>query len=495
MNSNIMSFRFLIKLILGTGSVALCIFISIVLYLILYGTFIPYDSAYVISLIVSSIIASTLLWFIDKDDPKPDGTSNFGTQLRLDTEWRDISKPGGFPEILRVRPVVLEAVVLSRMEEHATAIDQALHTIKELLKQLENKSPIPNQSSENKHQEHQYLEKGIYRFFYEIQRILKILQPILNADEKQMPNLWGSEQDNDKTIEGFQDRFLTVMFAIPSFLGTDETFSYLEEATLRPIIANSLANILNSRSHLFDSFGVFSHRITRLPHDEETAELYNTIYYLASLSEMLNVLAYSRAELRIPHRFNLIDSLYSIMIAVFLFECAGGNENQFNMHRTRVTQYLDTLGWILYRSRRELRLFGDSFIDTRDNPEKEKLVLEASMKILLRALQYNPGKAIVEYHLVRIYLSQINALWQASDGNIVKRKEIQHFNECLTEALQHWRNAKALDVHNRLSTQLAWIHKRLNEYQTVWSARRIKAIGSSDHDNDSTLFRRNKASD
>src|SRR5690606_29871059 len=98
-------------------------------------------------------------------------------------------------------------------------------------------------------------------------------------------------------------------------------------------------------------FGIFEHRLTRLPKDKQENDVYNAVHLLTSIGDMLNAIVYSRSQLDITHEYNLIDMLNALLIITFLYFSAGGYDNQFNIYTERMSQYLDTLGWLLYRKR------------------------------------------------------------------------------------------------------------------------------------------------
>ncbi len=355
-----------------------------------------------------------------------------------------------YPITLHIRARLLETVALSRTNNHSASIITALEnlsTLKGHMKSIALPSKLPdNHVSEN----------CIAMAAFELSQIFDILKLSETETMKKEPTDSWEIEDYCSIIEEMYIKFKK------EALSDKREKYFLAEQDLQSVFAPSLKVSHHiSFDAIYGKFGLFSHRLTRLPKNKSEKLVYDAVICVLGICDMLNLIVYGRIEKRTPNKFNLLDALLAIALIQLLYHQAGGSKNLYNPYRYRVAQYLDTLAWLVYVHRKDLDVFGvDKEFFTEEIDESS--LLNISKELMLQALRYNPNKAVIEYHIVHILTSQIDIVWQTSE---TKQDAMNISENYLDEAYHRLKNAQNLDTANWLSSPIAKMYKTLNTYQ------------------------------
>jgi tetratricopeptide (TPR) repeat protein len=224
-------------------------------------------------------------------------------------------------------------------------------------------------------------------------------------------------------------------------------------------------------------------------------------FQLSQIAELCNVLAYNRAEEGQHLRHAYTDSATAVIIIQYLHQCAPVNSRQRDAFAKKLAQFHDTFGWVRFRAftrfsataaplgRDEKRLYLElqsliggnhipGIMDKRWGPGAGIDVhdLIKAEQFMRRGIRYEQRRAILHYHLARIYLQWVELIWQMNSMAIAHRdtnqpKLFRYINVYLELAFRSWRTAQECDRFGRLHMKLAWLYNRLTEYRKAWSSR------------------------
>ena len=124
-------------------------------------------------------------------------------------------------------------------------------------------------------------------------------------------------------------------------------------------------------------------------------------------------------------------------------------------YEKRLANYIDTLAWNLFRN---------------GQPSK----LEKSLHLLKDiALHFDPGLAVIYYHLARICVGQLELVWQGLENpHRNNRKVAAHtaakIRILLRDAYLYWQHAQGLDKNHSLLARLRLVGVRIELYRERW---------------------------
>lgn len=205
-------------------------------------------------------------------------------------------------------------------------------------------------------------------------------------------------------------------------------------------------------------------------------------YTLTQVAELLNANAYSRAETGLGLDLAQFDSAVAVVITMFQLRAIQGRDVLRSQLQRKLAQYIDTYSWTRYRAVMRLaeKISSESDQPLPSHHRTDNFLIEASMRhtnelldqverALRAALQYDGKRAIIHYHLARVYLSRVEITWQHFPQIANDMSHFQHYSQyldrCLTQALREWRIARELDLHGRLHAKLNWLYNRINRYK------------------------------
>ena len=206
---------------------------------------------------------------------------------------------------------------------------------------------------------------------------------------------------------------------------------------------------------------------------------------LSLFAELCNSLAYNRIETGLlTERYAFVDSGCTLVTMSFLVEASDRDTSYHREFCEKLAQYCDTYGWLHYRnaftSYQEKISSQDN--EKRDLPspiERTDASLFKSEEFLKQGVRYDPKRAIIHYHLSRLYFIRVELIWQSDPGAISRDMigiSAQFIDEHLNNSLREWRNARQFDRFGRLHSRLSLLHNRINRYKKVWDKRQLMGI-------------------
>jgi hypothetical protein len=180
---------------------------------------------------------------------------------------------------------------------------------------------------------------------------------------------------------------------------------------------------------------------------------------LVQYCETRNNQAYNRAELNVEHSaaIQAVNVSINLMRQVLKQVPLG----QRLPYQERLAQYYDTRAWLNYRS-------GN--------------LTEAKQDLVEQALPLSGGAAVIDYHLARIHLLEVERVWQnltLDQRRAVPKASAARINRSLRAAFQHWRNAQELDKSKRLYLDLRLLRRRIDQYRANWD--KIQSASFAQH--------------
>jgi hypothetical protein len=100
-------------------------------------------------------------------------------------------------------------------------------------------------------------------------------------------------------------------------------------------------------------------------------------------------------------------------------------------------------------------------------------------QFLKEGVRFDQNRAIIHYHLARVYLTYVEMIWQENAQNILLPNvggQASEIDIYINDAFRHWRSAKDQDTFDRLHKELTWIHSRISSYKVAWESRKYRGI-------------------
>ena len=402
----------------------------------------------------------------------------------------------------RNAPGIVECVITTRRNQFAKAMENA--------KAIAHKYTIrTNESYINALEE----EEELRRYFDEAldcldsipqndQRVRKRLEEALRVIDLRRKAISIEYPLTDLIFQAIKKQVGSNAFKFPQIFEYSQSNGYIEllEVMARraryALCADEMAELLtHSRANYTDSsadllVGEFFHIMQAHIFLFLAKQGRNVILQIA---EICNVLAYSRAEIGgLDLDFAVTDSLTATAIMTYVTSYTDRANSSYLYHREKQAQFCDTLGWVYFRyAMRPM----DATRESVPNPTdlfKRKITLRitrADLKVweqlkraedvLREGIRYSQQRAIIHYHLARLYLTRIEIIWQANPKDILETEiglKGQSLDLYLSEAFNHWRNASQSDTFGRLHTHLVTLYSELNLLREAWEKREIKAI-------------------
>lgn len=226
---------------------------------------------------------------------------------------------------------------------------------------------------------------------------------------------------------------------------------------------------------------------------------------LSQLAELCNVMAYSRAQtgLHLQHAF--LDSACAVVINGYLMHSYTKNSRPRIALADKQAQFCDTFGWVRFRHAMKIDypLFQQNGEQHLFNEEtKDKLALNSKSHATInkraphdidtlniaeeffrKGVRYDQERAIIYYHLARVYLAKLEMLWQKNSliiQDVPEEYLFSYIDAYLVQVLQQHRFAKNYDKFGRLHTQLAWVYNIIMSYKRAWENRKYRGFAGDD---------------
>jgi len=230
---------------------------------------------------------------------------------------------------------------------------------------------------------------------------------------------------------------------------------------------------------------------------------------LQHLCEIANNYAFSLTESATHTEEAQKFSRLAVDIMQYLYDCAleCGRTDLIQDYKFYLANYYDTRGWVAYRlavnpvTRRNsssttvARTRGESVtgqIWYESNPPLPEATNNAEENIspknlgkmldeldeahvyFLKAIRYDPSIPIIHYHIACYHYASLEVYWQANpvkkahESDQLRSEHAAAVDEHVNLGLKHLRQARDLDVTDRLIGRLAWLQSELDRYQTMW---------------------------
>jgi hypothetical protein len=239
---------------------------------------------------------------------------------------------------------------------------------------------------------------------------------------------------------------------------------------------------------------------------------------LSQFAELCNALAYNRAETNAHiEKHSLVDASSAIATMYYLLSVSDHDSKNRRLFAEKLAQFWDTYGWAQYRNilstidspsglqkddtdtekrsysvsfaQQGLRPFGApqnsvhagrSYIALESNKAKQaRDLLKTAEEYLKEGLRYDPTRAIIHYHLARLYLTYVELTWQSDPKGIFSGDiggEAYVIDEYITQAFRQWRSANEYDRYKRLHSRMSWLYNRISAYKRAWEKRQLNGI-------------------
>lgn len=230
---------------------------------------------------------------------------------------------------------------------------------------------------------------------------------------------------------------------------------------------------------------------------------------LSQFSELCNTLAYNRAETgqHLVHAY--YDSAVAISVMSYLIHTTTQGSDVRRTFELKQAQFLDTFGWARYRNflanavkinpfnldeirdpnTTTVNAFSGSRKSVKPREYYEPEQLRIAEKYLRSGIRYHHERAIIHYHLSRLYLTRVETLWQRVPE--IYNPDVAKFapviDTSITESFRHLRNAREFDRFKRLHMQISWLSNRIRMYKLAWEKRQFRGIAGDDKA-DSSFF-------
>lgn len=182
-------------------------------------------------------------------------------------------------------------------------------------------------------------------------------------------------------------------------------------------------------------------------------------FKMSQLAELANVLAYNRAETGIVLENAFVDSAMAFVVIYYLQAVAPRETELRRQLSHKLAQVSDTFAWVRYR------YFTHTSYKTSTGVTQVEF-FNLITRFFHIAIRYDQQRAIIHFHLTRVYLKEIELL--ASSKRPISQEFALEVERLLTQAFRHWNEARNADKFNHVHVHLAWIYNRLTEYRREW---------------------------
>jgi hypothetical protein len=228
---------------------------------------------------------------------------------------------------------------------------------------------------------------------------------------------------------------------------------------------------------------------------------------LSQFSELCNNLAYNRAQTGL-YLENAYDySIVAVVTMNYLLHTAETDSKPRHTFSRKLAQFCDTAGWVRYRYYHTRVANKADWLRDAPQPYVNEAQLQVAEKFLMKGIRYDQRRAIIHYHLARLYLTRVEVTWQHQHDLLGNKmplsfdekyhdgtepaKNVQNYahfvSTSITQAFRYLRNAKELNRFGRLHAQLSWLTNRINLYKKAWEKRQFRGI-AGDEDAESPIF-------